>query len=159
MVAATVDAGEHLGLIPHVIRQMGLKGDLAEEAYSEGLVSIVKAAKKFDPSKDKNGKLLAAWLAKNLRWDIQNMLAKVKPVQPLEVALESATMPQNDRSEFNQLVERAKKLLTPTEHKILMASAFGYRNEEIARALKIMPATVTALKRSARIKLEESRGE
>lgn len=155
MVAVTVDAGEHIGLIPHVIRQMGLRGDLAEEAFSLGLVSITKAAKEYNPSRTQGN--LANWLARNLRWDIQTMLQKQKPIYPLETALESATMPESRVSDFNQVVRQAQEILTPTEHKVIMAVAYGYRNFEIARVLGLKAATISAIKRSAQIKLKEQR--
>ncbi len=61
-----VDAGQHLPLINRVIGQIGLRGDIAEEAYSEGLVAITEAAQTYDPAKGP----LAHWLANNIKWRI-----------------------------------------------------------------------------------------
>lgn len=66
---AVADPSPHLALIHRVVNQMGIVGSDKEEAFSEGLVAITVAAQKYDP---KRGVPLANWLAKNIRWSLQN---------------------------------------------------------------------------------------
>lgn len=153
METTTVDASQHLPLIYRVIGQMGLTGDLAEEAYSESLVTITKAAKSYDPS---YGVPVAHWLARNIRGGIQNWLRKQRRTAVLEPAIAAAVDVTSARIELNEVLVRVNKLLTPEERKVIIMTAIEYRGVEIAKKLGMTTVQVHRLKRSAQKKL---RGE
>lgn len=168
----SVDAGQHLGLIHHVIKQMGITGSEAEEAYSESLVTIVVAAKEYDPSRNVP---LANWLAKNIRWRIQNMRAAQHPTVPLEVitgihkqtnphfrsAQNAVIEPSREGMlgvmEYKEVLTRIDELLTTEERQVILAGAVGFKGIEIAKALKISPVQVSRIKTRALEKLKEIR--
>jgi RNA polymerase sigma factor (sigma-70 family) len=153
-VAVTIDPSPHIPLIHRVIGQMGLKGDLAEEAFSESLVTITEAAQSFDPDK---GVPLANWLARNIRWGISHWLTKQRGEIPLEFLPEPPLAPESMRLELKEVLRRADKILAPKEKLILMAIALGYSGAEIAKELEMTPVRITVITQSIQKKLR--RGE
>lgn len=149
-----IDPSEHLKLIHRVIHQMGLHGDEAEEAYSESLVAITTAAQTYDPGK---GVPLANWLAKNIRWGIQNWRHKQRPSYPIMDVVETPRDVLSARTDFKAVLTQVEKLLTPLERQVILAGAWGYSGKEIARALKITEVEVSRAKTRARAKLEQIR--
>lgn len=150
----TIDASEHIRLVSRVIGQMNLRGDEAEEAFGEGQVALVKAAKSFNPAA---GKPLANWLANNVRWDIKDWRRR----QKYTLSLKNTYISQNNqaviRSEFAEIIEKMEKMLTPLEYQVILAGAWGYSGREIARTLEITPVKVSKTKKKAREKLEALR--
>lgn len=151
-----VDASQHLALINRVISQMGLRGDVAEEAFSEGLVIITEASQKFDPNKQVP---VANWLALNIRWSLRNWLRK----QHLAISIESSTggfiddkASADNGFELKETLARIETLLSQEERFIVLASAIGYSGEEIAHVLKIAPSWVSRLKKRAQRKIKEA---
>jgi RNA polymerase sigma factor (sigma-70 family) len=149
-MSAEVDAGEHLRLIHRVISQMGLRGDTAEEAYSEGLVAIVEAARSYDPEKGR----LANWLANNIRWSILGWLNRQRQTLPL-IQTEAPTENLAARTELKELIENMKEALTDKEYVTIMLEAAGFSGIEIGKKLGMSPVQVTRCKQRARAKLEK----
>lgn len=147
-----VDASQHIGLIHHVIRQMGITGTDAEEAFSESLVTIVEAAEQYDPGRNVP---LANWLAKNIRWRIQNMRAAQRATVPLEAVIEPSRDALLGVIQYREVISRLDKILTIEERQVVLAGAIGFKGIEIARALKITPVQVTRIKQRALEKLKE----
>lgn len=149
-----VDASEHLGLIYRVVNQMGLRGDYAEEAISEGLVAITKAAQSFDPSREVP---LASWLAKNLRWEIASWVRKQRATVPLlpTMGLQTPRDVLSAHSNLTQVLIAAQKILTAKERKILLAVGMGYSSREISIALNLSESAINLIKFRARKKLRE----
>lgn len=150
-----VDPSEHLRLITHVIRQMGIEDREADEAYSEGLVAITEAAISYDP---KYNVPVASWLARNIRWSIKTWQLKqlYNFSQPLPEIVESTDLDNlESRVAFNDLVRLMQKVLNQREQFILIASAMGYEGKEIAEKLGIGEMSVVRDKARARRKLKE----
>lgn len=143
-----VDPSEHLNLVRRVIRQMGLQGDDAEEAFSESLLTITEAAQKYDPSRSVP---LANWLARNVRWGIINWMRRTRTWYPIPDAQPARDTFEN--SEYvNELLELLRKL-TPREQYVLVASAAGYTGKEIAKRMGISATKVSEIKYEAKVKL------
>lgn len=147
-----IDASPHLPLIHRVIGQMGLQGDEKEEAFSEALVAIVEAAKKYDPNRNVP---LANWLAKNIRWSIANWLDRQHYTVQMPMTIEAPKVGLSDVAELNEVLAKARAVLTPQEHQILMATAYGYKGIEIAKALGISTGQVSWIKTTAQKKMAE----
>lgn len=182
-----VDVGKHLPLIHRVIGQIGLRGDLADEAYSEGLVAIVEAAKTYDPSKGP----VAHWLANNVKWrilDVRNRELRFRgyPIfnkngpeaergytgfhtsgrnAGLEIELGTAFLDLEDEIDHTELSNELKEVLrlvddvcTAQEKQVILLTALGYKGTEVCRILNMTPVQVTRTKQAARMKLEKFRG-
>jgi len=154
------DPVDHLPLINHVIKQMGLKGDIAEEAFSESLVIITKASQTYDPNQNVP---VANWLAIKIRWSLKRWLWKQRQVTdhlPLYEALIENSNNQIDNSiELKETIAKAQSLLTPEEYFCIIADAFGYQGRELARRLNISEVQVSRIKKRARIKLAKLNGD
>lgn len=147
-----VDASQHLGLIHHVIKQMGITGTDAEEAFSESLVTIVVAAEEYDPSRNVP---LANWLAKNIRWRIQNMRAAQHATLPLEAVIEPSREAITSLIEYKEVLARLETLLTTEERQVILAGAIGFKGIEIAKALHTTPVQISRIRKRALEKLKE----
>lgn len=168
-----VDPAQHLALAHRVIGQMGLYGDMKEEAYSESLVLITEAAQSFDPSK---GVPVAAWLAKNIRWGLATWISKQKttysidsptfqkgierengfPIIPTPLqAREASEEAISRRIELSDLLGRMQVLLTSDERLVLLYHAVGYKGIEIAKMSGMSPVQISLLKTAAQKKLRQ----
>lgn len=159
-----VDAGEHLPLISRVIGQMSLTGDMAEEAFSEGMVALVEASQSFNPDK---GVPLANWLAMNIRWDIKTWVNKQHRTWNVskswldaeeirqEIEFTDVSKKMDINLEFNELIKTMEKVLTERERQILLADAFGYSGKRIAQVLGISQVQVSKIKKRAQNKLRK----
>lgn len=151
----TEDLSKHLPLINRVIRQLNLRGDMAEEAFSEGLVVLTEASQKYDPSHEVP---LVNWLGLNLRWSLMSWLDKQHHTVPLPTIagkeLESLNTRPDHRVELKETLARMETLLTYQERQVIIALALGYTGEQIAKALDITPVKVSRLKKKAREKLK-----
>lgn len=154
-----IDASQHIRLIYRVVGQMGLTEDDAEEAASEGLVALTKACQSFDKNR---GVPLASWLAKNIRWSINNMrkrnsriLGRAVELKPDFASVTSSI--DGSKTELTELIRQAERILTPVELQIIMAGAWGYKQSEIAKKLNMSPVAVFRAKKKARAKLEKIR--
>lgn len=152
----TPDASLHLGLLGHVIRQMGLRGDLAEEAYSEGLVTLTVACQNYDEAR---GLPLAHWLARNVRWSILNWMNKQH--QEIPYALQSGVVVEPiERSNtevtvlLKEVITVAKEILQPQEFLAVMGKAYGYKGKELARAMNCSQGQVSKLQQRGIRKLK-----
>lgn len=135
-----VDASEHLRLISRVIGQMGLYGDTAEEAFSEGLVHITIAAKSYDPTK---GIPVPNWLARNIKWGILNWLRTQRQAYPIKDTVYEDKRPELQiKVEFNELLDKINSLLSERDKNILLATAAGYSGIDIAKRLGINSVAV-----------------
>jgi len=179
----TVDAGQHIPLINRVIGQMGLRGDAADEAFSEGLVGLVEAAKSYDPTRGP----LAHWLAKCIRWKIINLHNKERihfgrpivnkfgnpeergytgfkvsgagkiDIGTAHLDIEDQQNYMQNRQELAELLVAMHEQLTELEYRILILGAMGYQGQEIAREFNLHPVAVSRAKKTARAKLEKFR--
>lgn len=151
---SVVDPSQHLRLIHRVIRQMNLYGDLAEEAYSESLVTIVEASKTYDAEKGP----LASWLANNIRWSIRSWIARQNrfSAQYLYADVEDTRFDFSS-VEVDELVAKMKHILTDTEFKVLVLTAVGYSGKEIEQKLSMSAVQITRTKQKARMKMEKYR--
>jgi RNA polymerase sigma factor (sigma-70 family) len=153
---------------------MGIKGSDAEEAFSIGLVAITEAAHSFNPEKsnpEKGGveSLLAAWLAKHVRWGIQNWQYQERKHNNLYFVTrrgngETMTIEPEDSKDVIELSEVMRETLAlvqevcdETEQRVIMSLALGYTNQEICRKFGMTPVQVTRAKKRARFKLEQYR--
>lgn len=146
-----IDPSDHIKLIYRIINQMGLKGDNAEECFSESLVTITKAAQDYDPDK---GVPVANWLAMNIRYGILNWLNAQHPTVRLLPSVQLQRNPSNGRTELNEVLGRVKTLLTDEERRIILATALGFTGKEIADALGVSPVEVFRKKKKIRLKIK-----
>lgn len=142
---------DHLKLIHRVINQMGLYGDTAEEAYSQGLVAIVEAGNSYD----KNKGPLANWLANNIRWSINGFLRKQKYCVSFPITIEYPREVIESTTNFNELVLEMSKRLTKIENTVLALTALGYSGVEISKKLRVSSVQITRIKIKARAKLAD----
>lgn len=152
METKPVDAGEHIPLIHYVIRQMGLTGSDAEEAFSEGLVSVTVAALRYDPERNMP---IANWLARNIRWDIKTMRSKQRvhlPITPTAEASRDAIATSIDMEDVRGRLAR----LTDRERKVILYTAFEFKEREITEKLGITIKQLKHAKYMARRKLKEN---
>lgn len=142
----------HLGLIRRVISQMGLRGDVADEAFSHSLVTVVEASRTFDPARNVS---LAWWLGKNIRWSINHWLAAqhARPTVPFESVSEPVLEPSEAALELHEALIRVKAILTPNELHVTLGLALGYNGNELSKKLGVSPAQISRFKNSARRKL------
>lgn len=146
------DPSEHIGLVGHVVRQMGISGDLAEECFSEGLVILAVASQKFDESRSLP---LANWLARNLRWGISNWLSRQRPTVELPEAIEAPRDPIWSQIELKEVLVLAKEILEPAEFLVVMGKAYGYKGKEMAKVLGCSEGQVSRLHQRGVAKLKE----
>lgn len=148
------DASRHIGLIHHVVRQMGLRGDAAEECFSEGLVALTVACQNYNPDK---GLPLAHWLARNLRWSLLNWINQQKR-QSLSVYPDKKVEPDTaqERLELKEAVLVAHNLLTPQEQLVVLGKAYGYKGIELAKALHCSEGQISKLHQRGVEKLKEA---
>lgn len=142
---------QHIPLIYRVIGQMGLKGDTAEEAFSEGLVAITIASTTFNPDKDVP---LANWLAMNVRWSLRRWIAKQHQNIPLEYLPSEPEHPEIP-IEFNEVIDKMQSVLSEKERKVLLAHAYGFTGKRISEVMKISEKQVTQIKQRAQRKLKK----
>jgi RNA polymerase sigma factor (sigma-70 family) len=150
-----VDAGQHIPLIKRVIGQMGLRGDAADEAFSEGLVGLVEAAKSYDPARGP----LAHWLAKCIRWKILNQRSSSSTSVPIETIplIHNRSNYMEHRAELSELITKMQSALTELEYQIIVMGAMGYQGQEIAKQFNLHPVAISRAKKTARAKLEALR--
>lgn len=143
---------EHIPLIYHVINQMGLSEWERDEAFSEGLVALVTGSRSFNPERGD----LAPWLARNIRWGIQNWQRKqmYNWMNQIPPAMETSRDDIEHRVRFNDLVRLMERELTKDEQVILFAQAAGYEGKEIAKFLGVSEMTVVRRRRKAQAKLQ-----
>lgn len=140
------DPGEHIPLIYRVINQMGLKGDIADEAFSEGLVILTKASQSFDSSKNIP---VANWLAMKIRWSLKKWLWQYR--RPITYIgnyyqyIETIDF----KVELDETLEIAKTILTNEEYLCLIGEALGLKGYEIAKQIQKSNAQVTRIKQRA----------
>lgn len=183
-----VDAGQHLPLINRVIGQIGLRGDLAEEAFSEGLVAITEAAQTYNPEKGP----LAHWLANNIKWrilDWRNREIGFRGVPIMnnqgnetergytgfhtsgrmsldwDINIGTSHLDIEDETNHTELSNELKEVLrlidlvcNAREKQVMLLTAIGYKGSEICKLIGMTPVQVTRAKQSARMKLEKARG-
>jgi len=145
---------DHTPLIYRVIGQMGLSADEADEAFSEGLVSLASAQLSYDPQK---AVPIASWLAMNIRWSLSNWVKKERIRRSRSFRLEEIPEPTETRLstlvEYSQVIAQVKSLLTDEEQLVILASACGFLGRELARHLGRSEAYVSEVKWQARQKL------
>lgn len=149
-----VDAGEHLPLITRVIKQLDLRGDEADEAFSVGLVAITEAAIKYDPSR---GAPIAHWLARNIRWSLNEWRTSLRPVRqhaPMPEVVVSSRDTLTSRVEYMEAIA-CFEVLTDDEFTVMTRHLLGWSGNEIAEYMKISPGGVSKMRRRARLKLTE----
>jgi RNA polymerase sigma factor (sigma-70 family) len=147
-----VDAGEHIGLIYHVINQMHIPNEIKDEAFSEGLVAVSEAAIKFDENRNV---ALASWLAKNIRWSLSTWRAKQRPTMPINPSQQPCAAGDFSLVELKEVLVLVHKNLTINEQKVLLWLACGFTGIEIANRLNISSVAVTRHKQSGQRKLRK----
>ena len=147
-----VDASLHLPLISRVIGQMGFKGDAAEEAFSEGLVALTEAARKYDPGRNVP---VANWLAINIRWSLQTWRSKQHLTFELPQHLLAPKRTEESSAELKEVLTRAELILTPIERQVILAHAYGYKGREIAKTMGKSTGWVSKTLKRAQTKLRE----
>lgn len=154
-----VDAGQHLLLINRVINQMGLRGDVAEEAYSEGLVIITEAAQRYDPDR---GVPVANWLGNNIRWSLLSWLRKERRPsfhndENEKVIIQTPTKTDQGYQKvfIEELIQAMKDRLTEKEYQVMMLTAMEFNGKEVCAKLGMTAVQVTRAKKNARKKIED----
>jgi RNA polymerase sigma factor (sigma-70 family) len=152
------DPADHLRIIHRVINQMGITGDMAEEAYSESLVIITQASQSFDPNKNVP---VANWLAKNIHWSLKRWLWQqhrqqnvFKYIQDNQYAKEDANY-MEIHTQLSETVAKAKEILTKEEYFCVMAKAFGYKGKELAKILNTSEVQISRIRQMAIKKLKK----
>ncbi len=158
----TVDAGEHLGILHHVVNSatMGIPDHMKEEALSEGMVILVKAAQEYDPTRRVP---VHYWLAKKLRWNLANWRDRERRKHSaISIEYDSPYLEMGDilshdpagenqaRLELEHLVEVAKEILSDKEYIAIFGQAFGMHMKEIAHVLGVNPNQIKALQMQGR---------
>ena len=154
-----IDASEHIGILHHVVQSatMSIPYHMRDEALSEGLVLLTQAAKSYDP---KRGVPAHFWLAKKLRWGLQNWKLRESHAAPdgaLSWQEGVDEEPKYDpvglheaRLELETLVELAKDTLTDKEYLTLFGPAFGLHMKELSHLLGANPTQIKAIRTRAR---------
>lgn len=178
-----VDPSPHIPLIYRVCNQMGIHGTDAEEAFSLGLVAIVEAAIKYDPTRNVP---VANWLARNIRWSLQSWRRDQRTRENYEAPAEVSAAVIHNFAESSQgtsgtpnvtkLIGNTAKLsadnvstfagrqdlceainsLPPVERQVIIASIQGYSGLDISKALRITPVAVSRARTKAHAKLREA---
>lgn len=162
---------------------MGLKGDMADEAFSEGLLAIHEAALKYDPSREVP---LVNWLGTSVRWSLRRWRDRQYRESSYLVSqetnrtvsaniMESNRLPESGETvrhvtqetldilvdpleildDFRETINKIGVLLSPIERQVILAHACGYSGLEISKRLGIRPVQVSRLKNRAQQKLKE----
>lgn len=178
------DPSPHIPLIYRVVNQLGIQGSDKEEAFSEGLVAITLAAKKYDPSL---GVPLVNWLGKNLNWSLRNWRKEQRRRSDFEapqatsqaivhgliessqngslgpstlrqirsLAASSVTSLENHLA-LREVCDNMRKILTPLECNVIIMHALDRNGLEIAAYLGITPVAVSRTKKKAQAKLRKA---
>lgn len=184
MSNTNVDPSPHIPLIHRVINQMGIPAYERDEAFSEGLVAITKAAQKFDPNRNVP---LANWLGKNIRWSLQNWREEQRRIHDLEAPQAVSRVIVHDFRENGQgdfvgasllgqisrlsastvtslenhlalreAFDNMAKILTPLERNVILLHAMDVPGIEIAKFLGIKTVAVSRTKNKAQLKLSKA---
>lgn len=148
-----IDAGEHLGLIHHMVNAVGVPSHLHDEAFSEGLVLLAYAAVSYD---EEHGVPEGAYLAQRLRWgltswmrrEIRHVTSKLDDRHPYSHEAEIEA-----RRALDRLIFVAARTLNAPEYVALLGLVYGVRQEELAAILQKNATQLEALRLSARAKL------
>lgn len=149
---------EHIALCQFVIKQMGLRGDVAEEAFSESLVALTTAAQRYDPGR---GLPLAHWLARNIRWSIRSWMSKQRQearimATPGSLDLVTTAPNTDDRLRLQETVALANQILTPDEWRVVIGKAYGYKGTELAKILGCSEVQISRLRHRGVAKLKKA---
>lgn len=184
MLDSNVDPSPHIPLIYRVINQMGIEGSDKEEAFSEGLVIITRAAKKYDPSR---GVPLANWLGKNLNWSLRNWRSEQRRIANFEAPTETSqvimyglyesslqssvglsTLKQirnlatstvtslENHVTLREALDNMPKILSKLECSVILLHALDVSGLDIANILNISAVAVSRIKKKAQAKLREA---
>lgn len=172
----TVDASKHIGVLHHVVKSatMNIPEHLQDEALSEGMVLLVQAAKSYDP---KHGVPEHYWLAKKIRWGLQNW--KMREVragyqaytfEEVDYLLKlSRELRENEdltydaigqhalKLELEQLVQAASQVLSDQEYIAIFGPAFGLHMKELSHILEANPNQIKAMQARGRERINEMR--
>jgi len=152
-----VDPSLHLGLVWRVIHSMDIPSHYKDEAFSEGLVALTIAAKRFDPSRTVP---LANWLGMSLRWSLGRW--RRKEAQRQHLSLEEIQPIYHESLEDRLLIKetlKASEVLTDTEFISLFGPAIGMKQCELSHELAMAGVGIARTREQARQKVCSQLGE
>ena len=152
-----VDPSLHLGLVWRVIHSMDIPSHYKDEAFSEGLVALTIAAKRFDPSRTVP---LANWLGMSLRWSLGRW--RRKEAQRQHLSLEEIRPIYHESLEDRLLIKetlKASEVLTDTEFISLFGPAIGMKQCELSHELAMAGVGIARTREQARQKVCSQLGE
>lgn len=166
-----IDAGEHLGVLHHVVRSatLDIPYHMQDEALSEGMVLLVQAARTYDP---KHGVPPHYWLAFKIRNGLKNWKNKearkhglnhsliIEPdddEQFHDVLSIDGITPAEIRMELERLVAKASAHLDDREYIAVFGPALGLQMKELSNMLKANPNQIKELQHSGRRRIQDLR--
>ena len=152
-----VDPSPHLGLVWRVIHSMDIPSHYRDEAFSEGLVALTVAAKRFDPSRTVP---LANWLGMSLRWSLGRW--RRKEAQRQHLSLEEIRPVHHDSPDHRLRLEetlKASETLTDAEFIALFGPAIGMKQCELSHELSMAGVGIAKAREQARQKVCSQLGE
>jgi len=152
-----VDPTLHLGLVWRVIHSMDIPSHYRDEAFSEGLVALTIAAKRFDPSRTVP---LANWLGMSLRWSLGRW--RRKEAQRQHLSLEEIQPIYYESLEDRLLIKETMKaadILSDAEFISLFGPAIGMKQCELSHELSMAGVGIARAREQARQKVCSQLGE
>lgn len=133
-----IDVSEHIDLLGSVIRKMNIPPYLADEAFSEGLVALTKAAQKF---REEEGVPVEAWLRKYIQWELLNWQHQEYRHNSSEVQEwdESPIIPVELNVQQRLLLKEiilAVDQLEPAEKMAMMGNYYGLNFAQVCEEVK-----------------------
>ena len=153
-----IDPSEHMGIIGAAIQRLNVPIQIQDEAYSEGLVALTRAASSFNPA---FGVQPSTWLMNKVGHVLREWLYR-EYKQPEMASLEDCDCAGPDHMEscafFSQVRQTAIVALSQEEHMAIFAQACGYRTTEVAQVLRKTESQVKRFRDSGREKLRNQLG-
>lgn len=136
----------------YVVRRMGLRGELREEALCEGVWALCEAARRFDPARGvKPSTYLYKWIWGVVRRHLDNRSRRIGAEHA--AAREEVVVPRWCAVEQADLIESTLRSLHPRERKVVELTMDGHTRRGIGRILGISAQRVRQLLTRARERL------
>jgi len=156
---AMIDPSDHMGIIGVAINKLDVPMYIRDEAYSEGLVALTRAASSFDPQR---GAQLSTWLMIKVGYALQDWLENHRKHQSLSIEACGIDCPVTDQTEscifFHQVLDTAEVCLSRREQVVVFGPAWGMKSTEITSCLARNAKQIREMKDQAREKLRNQLG-
>jgi RNA polymerase sporulation-specific sigma factor len=166
---------DNLGLVHSILRKFNLPDSQYQELYSEGVLGLVEAAKRYKPGKAK----FSTYAYFRVKGAILNFIQNNKSIikipwrrnkdgEKIKVVSLSPTSEDEDwnQQQFDisdeekgyasvELEESLKKILTNQEYEILLLKMEGYSLNEISEKIKIPQKKINEFMELIKMKAQE----